>query len=127
VANLDLTPMRSQLQRRRRVLLETARRNEAELESLRGAERDPEFEEGAQTEHEKFTLATLGEVQRRELAQIDAALARFDSGGYGVCLDCEMEIDRKRLDALPYALLCADCANRREQGARASPLERPSL
>ena len=75
--------VRAELQRRRRAILETTRRADAELDALRSAERDPEFEEGAQTEHETFTLSRLGEAQRRELAQIDAAIARSDTGGAG--------------------------------------------
>lgn len=114
--------LKTELQRRRRVILETARRAQAELEALRGAERDPEFEEGAQAEHEEYTLTRVSEVQRREVLQIDAALGRIDSGEYGVCLDCEVDIDPKRLAALPFALLCTECATRRERGfATAAP------
>ena len=113
----EMTPetQKAELQRRRNVLLETARRADAELDALRSAERDPEFEEGAQTDHEAFTLARLGEAQRRELEQIDAALARLEAGEYGVCRDCGQDIDPRRLAALPYALLCTECATRRER------------
>jgi len=107
--------LRLDLQRRRAVILETARRADAELDALRAAERDPEFEEGAQTEHEAFTLSRLGETQRREIQQIDAAIARVDAGEYGVCRDCEQDIAPRRLAALPYALLCTECATRRER------------
>ena len=119
--------VRAELQRRRRAILETTRRAAAELDALRSAERDPEFEEGAQTEHEAFTLSRLGEAQRRELQQIDAAIARLDAGEYGLCADCEQEIDPRRLKALPYALLCAECATRRERAPGAAIGEPPSL
>ena len=119
--------VRAELQRRRRAILETTRRAAAELDALRSAERDPEFEEGAQTEHEAFTLSRLGEAQRRELQQIDAAIARLDAGEYGLCADCEQEIDPRRLKALPYALLCAECATRRERGPGQVVGEPPSL
>ena len=108
--------LKRELLRRRSVILETARRADAELDALRSAERDPEFEEGAQTAHEAFTLSRLGETQRREIGQIDAALERLAAGGYGVCGDCEQDIDPRRLAALPYALLCRECATRRERG-----------
>ena len=122
----DTATLRTELLRRRRAILETARRAQQELEALRGAERDPEFEEGAQSEHEQYTLSLLGEVQRREIAMIDAALARIDAGEYGICVDCGTEIDSKRLAALPFALLCTDCATRRERGLVAE-MEGPSL
>ncbi len=116
---LELERVREELQRRRRTILETVRRERAELEGLRAAERDPEFEEGAQSEHEQYTLASLSDSQRREIASITAALVRIDAGEYGICADCEQEIDPRRLKALPTALFCADCARRREQGASA--------
>jgi DnaK suppressor protein len=119
--------VRAELQKRRRAILETTRRAAAELDALRSAERDPEFEEGAQTEHEAFTLSRLGEAQRRELQQIDAAIARLEAGEYGMCVDCEQEIDPRRLKALPYALLCAECATRRERAPGAAVREPPTL
>lgn len=107
--------VRLDLQRRRRALLETARRADAERDGLRTSERIPEFEEEARTDREADTLARLGEAQRRELAQIDAALGRLDAGAYGTCADCAQPIDPRRLKALPYALVCAECAAGRER------------
>lgn len=113
----ELERIRDELQRRRQVILETVRRERAELEGLRAAERDPEFEEGAQSEHEQYTLARLSDAQRREVAAITAAIVRIDDGDYGTCMDCDQEIDPRRLQALPTALLCTDCARRRERNA----------
>ncbi len=122
----DVETLRTDLLRRRRTILETAARAQEELEALRGAERDPEFEEGAQREHEQYTLSLLSEVQRRQVSMIDAALARMDAGEYGVCTDCELDIDPKRLAVLPFALLCTDCASRRERGL-VTELQGPTL
>jgi RNA polymerase-binding transcription factor len=121
----DVDTVRQHLERRRQAILETTRRAAAELEGLRSAERDPEFEEGAQSEHEQFTLARLTDAERREAGQIDAALARIDAGEYGTCVDCEQEIDPRRLAALPDALLCAECAERRERHAAPAQEPRP--
>jgi DnaK suppressor protein len=115
VTETQLERHRTQLVERRRALLQSLRRTGAGIEALRNTERDPEFEEGAQLDHESFTLSRLGEAQRREIGQVDAALARVEAGEYGVCRDCELDIDPRRLHALPYALLCTDCAQRREQ------------
>jgi DnaK suppressor protein len=119
--------VKGELQRRRRVILETSRRADAEIDSLRAAERDPEFEEGAQSEHEQFTLARLSEAQRREILQIDAALARIEAGEYAVCRDCGGDIDPRRLSALPYAVLCTDCASQAERAPGQMVEEPPSL
>lgn len=112
----EMAELKTALQKRRRTILETAQRAQQELEALRGAERDPEFEEGAQAEHEEYTLTRVSEVQRRQIAMIDAAMARMDTGDYGICQDCEIDIDVRRLKALPFAIMCTDCATRRERG-----------
>jgi DnaK suppressor protein len=52
----------------------------------------------------------------RVLAQVEAALARFEEGVYGVCERCGDQIDPARLKALPYASLCMSCQQRSEQG-----------
>ncbi|HVO21547.1 MAG TPA: TraR/DksA C4-type zinc finger protein [Anaeromyxobacter sp.] len=109
--------MRRDLERRRSAIQETQRLAHAELEALRAAERDPEMEEGAQAEHEQYTLARLTEAQRGAVEQIDAALARMARGEFGTCADCEQEIDPRRLAALPTTVLCGECARRREQDA----------
>jgi DnaK suppressor protein len=127
VDDSDLRNLRDELRRRRRALLETVRRAAAEIDALRAAERDPEFEEGAQSEHEQFTLARLSENQRRELMLIDAAIARIDEGEYGTCIDCDQEIDPRRLAAVPHALLCTECAQRRERRPMAVQQEPPTL
>lgn len=123
MADTDLSALREDLQRRRRQILQTTRRADAEIDAMRSADRDPEFEEGAQLEHEQYTLARLSEAQRREVSQIDAAIARIDDGQYGICDECGQEIDPRRLKALPYATLCAEDAAKAEQAA--NPLASP--
>jgi DnaK suppressor protein len=40
------------------------------------------------------------------MGKIDRALARMDSGTYGICSRCGKPIEKARLKALPYADLC---------------------
>ena len=58
-------------------------------------------------------LADLGnaEISRdvREIAELEAALARIDAGIYGYCADCRAEIDFERLRAYPAASRCTPC------------------
>jgi DnaK suppressor protein len=49
------------------------------------------------------------------LKLVNDALARFDNGTYGLCLDCDREIDAARLEAIPYAPLCLSCQSKRER------------
>lgn len=47
----------------------------------------------------------------REIEQIDAALGRIGRGNYDICQLCGGPIGRRRLDALPYATHCIECAS----------------
>jgi RNA polymerase-binding transcription factor len=57
-----------------------------------------------------LAVVTL-ERERRELAEVDAALARIKNGEFGICEVCESPIREARLQALPWARLCIRCAS----------------
>lgn len=44
------------------------------------------------------------------LEDVEAALERIEGGNYGSCELCGQEIPRERLDALPQAATCIQCA-----------------
>jgi RNA polymerase-binding protein DksA len=46
-----------------------------------------------------------------ELEQIEMALSKIDAGTYGICDRCKKPIAEPRLQALPYATLCINCAS----------------
>jgi DnaK suppressor protein len=109
---------KKELERRRAAVLQATRRAEAELDGLRSAERGQEFEEEAQAEQGVADLARLNEAERMELRRIEAALQRIDEGRWGECAECGQAIEAKRLEALPWAIRCAACADARERGTR---------
>ncbi|WP_072706282.1 TraR/DksA family transcriptional regulator [Donghicola eburneus] len=45
------------------------------------------------------------------MAEVSAALSRFDSGTYGQCMLCGETISAARLERVPTATLCAGCAS----------------
>jgi DnaK suppressor protein len=57
---------------------------------------------------------SLLQNSERVLAQVEAALTRFEQGTYGICERCGDHIDPARLKALPYAKLCMSCQQRTE-------------
>lgn len=113
----DLETIRKMLQERRAALSTVQRGVDGELDALKAADRDAEYEETAQVASAEYTLATLHENHLQEIRQIDAALTRLDEGRYGTCMDCELDIPRDRLMVVPYSVRCADCATTREGAA----------
>ncbi|AKF81212.1 transcriptional regulator, TraR/DksA family [Myxococcus fulvus] len=123
----DLLRVREILQRRRREILTTSQGTHRELTALKEQERDPEYEENAQSELADYTLSSLMEAQRREVMLIDAALRRMDMGVFGECVDCGLEISKERLEALPFAIRCEEDATAHEQEMRGGHHAMPSL
>src|SRR5258705_3550932 len=57
----------------------------------------------------------LIQLRAETLARIDEAIARLDAGESGACADCDGEISEPRLRALPFAVRCQACEEKREQ------------
>jgi DnaK suppressor protein len=47
--------------------------------------------------------------ERKLIKKIDETIAKIDTGDYGYCESCGVEIGLKRLEARPTATLCIDC------------------
>ncbi len=47
--------------------------------------------------------------ERKLIKKIEETIAQIDSGDYGYCNGCGVEIGIKRLEARPTASLCIDC------------------
>ncbi|WP_353663028.1 RNA polymerase-binding protein DksA [Hydrogenimonas sp. SS33] len=48
-------------------------------------------------------------AQRRELEEIEEALAKIKNGTYGICEMCEEPIGMQRLKVKPFAKYCITC------------------
>lgn len=62
-------------------------------------------------------LEYLDDEAKAELIQIDKALLRMDNGDYGICTGCHEDINEARLEAIPFTLLCIDCAEAKANAA----------
>ena len=62
------------------------------------------------TQEEEFALELRTRDRERKLIRkIDESLMALDSGDYGYCEICGVEIGIRRLEARPAATLCIDC------------------
>jgi RNA polymerase-binding protein DksA len=82
------------------------------------ADRDIERTDRIQEEATETALTALDEQGRRQVEDIQAALARIEAGTYGDCLTCGEAISPARLEALPMAQRCVACQERLEQRTR---------
>ncbi len=100
--------LRSMLIERRSSILETVRRLAAAWRELE--EPAIELEEEAQKASIVKPYDKLDENGKIEIEQIDLALIKMSLGDYGVCESCGDDIAPKRLQVIPWALLCVECA-----------------
>jgi len=73
-----------------------------------------EVEEGLDSNAQLWEVSEvrdgLDDEAATELNQVNEALARLDAGEYGNCKSCGNPIGAARLEAVPFATLCIDCA-----------------
>jgi DnaK suppressor protein len=70
----------------------------------------------ASSAYTKEFLYSLSNTDREILQQVDDALARIEKGTYAVCVECEKELNKKRLEAVPWASHCVPCQEKIEKG-----------
>jgi DnaK suppressor protein len=74
-----------------------------------------DWEEQAVQRESDEVLDALGNEARREIELIKQALMRMENGDYPYCSECGEEINRARLETLPYTNVCVSCAEKRER------------
>jgi DnaK suppressor protein len=73
---------------------------------------DQGFADSGQATDEKTRVLSMAEGLIETLHEVDAALARMETGTYGRCESCGNPIPEDRLDARPYARQCMACKTR---------------
>jgi DnaK suppressor protein len=68
------------------------------------------FADSAHSTAERARLLSVMKALRANLRWVDRALHKLELGTYGVCERCGRPIAIERLEALPWAILCIDCA-----------------
>ncbi len=106
---------RKKLQAKREELVQNIARTE---EEGRTADEDTtvDLADKAANSYTKEFLFGQTNTERNLLALIDGALKRIKDGTFGLCANCEDEMQQKRLDAVPWAAYCIECQEKKETG-----------
>ena len=68
---------------------------------------------GSASEHEMSMTMRLRITE--ELRLIDEAIEKLHNGSYGICDNCEENIESKRLKARPFVQYCLECQEEMER------------
>jgi DnaK suppressor protein len=106
---------KKKLMTRREELMKTIARTE---EEGRQADDDPtvDLADKAANSYTKEFLFGMTNTDRTILNMIDEALKRIKANEYGLCANCQEEMQQKRLEAVPWAKNCINCQEKIEQG-----------
>jgi DnaK suppressor protein len=118
MSNIDkkrLDYYKKKLMARREELMRTIARTE---EEGRQADDDPtvDLADKAANSYTKEFLFGMTNTDRTILNMIDEALTRIKGNEYGLCANCQEEMQQKRLEAVPWAKHCITCQQKIEQG-----------
>lgn len=102
----DNAKVRDQLEAMLETLVARAERIDSDL----SAPTDDDWEERATERQDVDVLSSVGNLTLSEIEQIKRALHRIDEGKYGTCARCGAAIPPARLELLPYATTCTNCA-----------------
>jgi DnaK suppressor protein len=102
----DLKKLKSHLETKLAELLER-------VDGIEDTLRDPgekDWEENAIAWEKNEALEAIEVASETEIREIRRALQRIESGEYGKCSECNQPIAKARLEAVPWATTCMECA-----------------
>ena len=94
------------LEKERLLLLAEIKKDERPVDF--GSDTD-HFDEETDEAEEFGNQLAMAQGLKNRLDEIDLALSKIRSGGYGICEKCGKEIEVAILDVAPESRLCKDC------------------
>lgn len=112
MSELNLEEIKKSLLAERETLLKKLKDNDLSIDDSE----TPDPVDLAVKNYSKNVMLAVSENESRQLMLIDEALLRIEDEEYGTCLNCEKDINPKRLAAIPWARYCLSCQELVEQG-----------
>ncbi len=112
MSELNLDEIKDRLIAERDNLLNKLKENDLSIDDSE----TPDPVDLAVRNYSKNVMLAVSENDSRQIILINEALERIEDEEYGLCQNCEKEINPKRLDAIPWARYCLNCQELVEQG-----------
>jgi DnaK suppressor protein len=111
--HIDTERFRAKLKKREAELLADEVRTESEARETGGGDVG-DRSDASVSDQEKDASFDEGTRDFEELEQVRAALGRIDAGTFGKCTICGREIEKARLEAIPWTPYCIADARARD-------------
>ncbi len=112
----DLKSFKDKLLAKRAQLIDVVQKTENYGREIDSEGEAMDIADKASSSYTKEFMFSKSNSDRQFLRLVGEALKRIDDGGYGECVSCEGEIERKRLEAVPWTRLCIRCQELEEKG-----------
>ena len=100
----------------KRADLEKAYREKLSRSEDEGGDGARDSVDEASVNYNKEFWYALSDSDRKILRMVDEAIRHMEEGSFGECTHCEKPIQRKRLEAVPWARHCLDCQDLQDRG-----------
>lgn len=108
----NLKEVKEKLLAERDLLIEKLKGNDLSVDDAE----TPDPVDLAVRNYSKNVMLAVSENESKQLTLIDQALVRIEDDEYGICQNCQEEVNPKRLAAIPWARYCLDCQAMLEKG-----------
>jgi DnaK suppressor protein len=105
---------RKKLLKMREAILDKSKKLKEDSYTL-GTDGIQDMADAASNAYNADILMSLSDNDLTLLKEIDSALDKIAASSYGVCEECEEEINEKRLEANPVARYCITCKRMMEE------------
>ena len=112
MSEINLDEIKDRLIAEREGLLNKLKENDLSIDDSE----TPDPVDLAVRNYSKNVMLAVSENESRQLVLINEAIERIEDDEYGLCQNCEKEINPKRLDAIPWARYCLSCQELVEKG-----------
>ena len=113
-----LENMKTKLMEQKKTLLDSLADQSEDMKNLVKTVESGDEADVAADVIDRQLLTSIGTQDAIRLQQIENALDRINQDKYGRCIKCGKEIPEERLEVLPYALMCIQCASAEERRNR---------
>lgn len=110
-----LEQYRKMLEAKQRGLIDSYMKNKTYGKEANSDQGTQDLADRASTAYTKEFLYSLSNSERTILHMVQQALERIKQNVFGICQECEEKVQKKRLDAVPWAAFCINCQEQAEK------------
>ncbi len=112
----DLNQFKKTLEEKKSELVELLQKSQSYGREIDSESEAMDIVDKASSSYTKEFLFSRSNQERLFIQAIDEALERIEDSSFGECSNCGEIVNRKRLEAVPWAKLCLACQELEEQG-----------